>query len=209
MSDIITKVVRNPNDVQPVVEKGETLEKIVVKEVVAVKPGIFKRIARILFGDRGLKGVMSDVGKDVISPALKDMFYDALTNGSRRIIYGENTPVVHRNSSNSVKTTTTNYRDISNKYTSQPISRVNSRPSLYVTDYAIETKEKAIEVIEALKDYIYKYNLVSVGEYYDLIGVSTSWTDRNYGWRDLSSVTIIRVPDGFVINFPPLEEVRR
>ena len=43
----------------------------------------------------------------------------------------------------------------------------------------------------------------------DLTGYATEmWTDENYGWTRLDRVDIIPVPEGYILDLPPCEDIR-
>ena len=46
--------------------------------------------------------------------------------------------------------------------------------------------------------------MVSVLDFYDLVGLKTNQQDNKYGWRDLATASVVRVPDGYSINFPKI-----
>ena len=53
-----------------------------------------------------------------------------------------------------------------------------------------------------LKEAVERYGMVSVVDFYDCISQPSKYTDQKYGWRDLSSATVIRVNGGYSIQFP-------
>ena len=46
------------------------------------------------------------------------------------------------------------------------------------------------------------YQVVSVADFYDLVGVSGNYTDNKYGWTDIRNASVIRVRDGYMIKLP-------
>ena len=53
-----------------------------------------------------------------------------------------------------------------------------------------------------MDDLIETYGLVSVADFYDLVGVTGDYTDNKYGWTDLRNANVIRVRDGYMIKLP-------
>ena len=46
------------------------------------------------------------------------------------------------------------------------------------------------------------YKMVTVADFYDLVGVTCDYTDNNYGWTSLRSAEVVRVRDGYIIKLP-------
>lgn len=199
MEEYVSKVISNT-----ITNDKPVLEKVVKTSAVKVKKSLLKRTSNLIFGEQGFRGVMIYVFTDIVAPAIKDMIYDGITNGTRRIIYGSNDRVVvrGRNYSN-VKHDPIRY----NKY-DQPRHSNNriGRLSNILVDYELHDRNEALDVIDRMKDYLSRYNFITIGDYYDLIGIDSQWTDRKYGWRDLSGTTISKSPNGYIINFPMIEE---
>lgn len=60
----------------------------------------------------------------------------------------------------------------------------------------------AQDVLDGLYDCLGRYEKVRVFDLYDLAGVATNSTDRNYGWTDLRGTRIISTRDGWMIDLP-------
>ena len=46
------------------------------------------------------------------------------------------------------------------------------------------------------------YQMVSVADLYDLVGVTGDYTDNKYGWTNLRNAKVVRVRDGYMIDLP-------
>jgi hypothetical protein len=44
--------------------------------------------------------------------------------------------------------------------------------------------------------------MVSVADFYDLVGVDGTYTDNKYGWTNIRNAYVNRVRDGYVIKLP-------
>ena len=53
-----------------------------------------------------------------------------------------------------------------------------------------------------MDELIDQYGMVSVGDLYDLVGVTGQYTDNNYGWTDLRTASVVRTRDGYMIKLP-------
>ena len=82
---------------------------------------------------------------------------------------------------------------------------VRARSTNTVYEYenlTFEDYADAQEVLDGLYDCLDRYEKVRVLDLYDLAGVCTTATDRNYGWTDLRGVRIISTKEGWVIDLP-------
>jgi len=57
-------------------------------------------------------------------------------------------------------------------------------------------------VLTCLYECLSKYEKVRVFDLYDLAGVKTNSTDRDYGWVDLNGTKIVPTKEGWVIDLP-------
>jgi hypothetical protein len=46
------------------------------------------------------------------------------------------------------------------------------------------------------------YGIVSVADFYDLVGITGNYTDNKYGWNNIHSASIVRVREGYMIKLP-------
>ena len=69
-------------------------------------------------------------------------------------------------------------------------------------DIILESRGEAEDVLERMDELIATYQVVSVADFYDLVGVSGNYTDNKYGWTDIRNASVIRVRDGYMIKLP-------
>ena len=53
-----------------------------------------------------------------------------------------------------------------------------------------------------MADLCETYGQVTVADLYDLVGISGSFTDNNYGWTDMREASVRRVRDGYILSLP-------
>ena len=54
-----------------------------------------------------------------------------------------------------------------------------------------------------MEEIIATYGLVSVADFYELVGVPSNYTDNNYGWSNLRNAYVDRLRDGgYIIKLP-------
>ncbi len=176
-------------------------EKIVTGKVVQKKKPIGKQITDVFFGE-DVDNIKEYVIFDVLIPAIKDTFYDVITGGLSMTLFGtgaKKSPKITRDKGSSY----VSYNSIFNSDKSKPRSISQSTRSMYNFDSIIlESKGEAEEVLGNLVDLVDDYQIATVGDLYDFIGIDSEFTDHNYGWTNLSTASVKRVREGYVLNLP-------
>ena len=191
----------------PVVDKK--IVKVVTGEVVQKPKGPGRKFKEVFFGGDA-KHAASFVASDVLLPALRNLIVDMVTKGAERLIYGES----------SRRRLPTNYgaryqyqSGASHVFRPDPRERSPMMPTRGRTnrhdmnDIVIGTKEEAELVVERLTDILDQYEVVSVADLYELLGLSSSHIDNKWGWTYLGSVQIRQIRQGYLLELPPLEEI--
>lgn len=163
-----------------------------------------RQIAEIFVGG-DLKETAEHVRDDVAIPALKNFLYDSLSEGLQRLLWGETKNDRRRNS------THRDYVGYSRRAREpRPTQHTATRYSRATQDFddiVLATRTEAESVLSRMYDLVERYNMVTVAEFYSLVGISAEFTDENWGWRDLRSANIQHIRDGFRINLPKPEEL--
>ena len=73
-----------------------------------------------------------------------------------------------------------------------------------VDNILFDSRETAENVLEASKEIINKYGVVTVADMYDLSGLDNPYTGQKYGWVDLKEAKIIRVRQGYELVLPEI-----
>ena len=81
----------------------------------------------------------------------------------------------------------------------EPSLRNRSRHNF--DDIILDSRGEAEEVLSHLVDLVDDYGMASVADLYDLVGITSNFTDNKYGWTNLSSASVSRVRDGYLIDF--------
>lgn len=193
-------------------EKKQKVEKVIQSDVVRRKKPLGKRFTETFVGGDA-KGVWAFVALDVLVPAAKDMFADAVSQGVERMIYGEaqsrgrrtgrrpggNEPYISYN------------RMSGSRRLGPPDDRsrdVMSRRARATHDFdeiILATRVEADEVLDRLYDLVGKYESATVADLYDLVGISGSYTDDKWGWVDLRGAGVVRVRNGYLLDLPKPE----
>lgn len=202
-------------------EKKKQLTKVVDTPPKKVKHSLVSRLVSGILGPEGLPGIGSYVNDEIIKPAIKNIIFDAITSAASMAMFGDKNG--HRGNGRSGYSTgsgarrtyekpTTNYgnRYGTSQHSQAPADRTISRTKRHgVEEYVIEDRFDAAHVLTTLTEQADRYDSVSVADYYDLIGVDTTYTDNTYGWTidTITRASIVPVRGGYVIKFPPVEVV--
>lgn len=139
---------------------------------------------------------------EVLIPSFKKMVSDTIKTGIDKMLYGD-AEVSRFNSPASKISYSKYYNDKSSYSRSSSTAPVANRRDTYeYNNIVLETRGDAEAVLMGMDDIIAKYEIVSVADLYDLVGIAGSYTDYKYGWTDIRSARIERVRDGYVIRMP-------
>ena len=184
-----------------------------------------KKISETFLGDN-LKNAFRYVVEKVLIPTAKSTVSDLAGMGGDvfrmtidRMIFGENVDNILRGrrsvGSTGPRINYTGYssrsrRPNDNRYFAendnyprgnQPVTTLK-RVRQNFDDIVMESRQDAEEVLTRLLDFIDNYGIVSIAEFYDMIGQETSYADFKYGWEELGQAVITRVRDGYVLHLP-------
>lgn len=183
----------------PVEDKPAKIIKGSTKEV---KKSVGKKIGEFFFEENG-KSVVAWLVEDVLKPGIKDLFYDMIVNGARGAFYGTG----RRSRSESSSSYERNRYE--NRFKSNSQRRTENKPQRrnggFDIEEIFETHQDAQDVLDAMKLRIEKFGMTTVGDYYDFIGKtapSGQYTTADWGWDDLTDVTVRHNRDGFYIDLP-------
>lgn len=206
------KVIRDvfPSNSKKVVAKKEeskVVDKVIKGKVVTRKKGIGKRFTETFLGE-DVKGVGSYIVYDILIPAAKDTLEDLVKGSIEVLLRGESrgTSRVKRDKGKSYVSYSSYYksdrddRDRRDRDRREPSSRNRSRHKF--DDIILESRGEAEEVLDLLVDHIEQYDMVTVSDLYGMVGIDPNFTDEKYGWTNLSSATVSRVRDGYLIDLP-------
>lgn len=181
-------------------------EKVVKGKVKQKKKSLGKRMSESFLEDDS-----SNVGRyiiwDVLIPAAKDTLFDILTNAGRMFLYGENEKPgrISRDRGKSYVSYSSYYDDDRDRRRDR--TRVNRRPTQNFSEIIFDYKEDAEEVLDRMADLLDDYQMVTVGDLYDLIGQSSNYTDQKWGWYNLNTARVVRCRDGYSLRLPRTEEL--
>lgn len=188
---------RNQKAKIPQGEKREKVEAVAHGKKIQ-KTGLNKFVDFIIGDDS--KNVFSYLWNDILVPAAKNMLFDMIRDGAEMRIFGE---VRNRGVRNRQTGTYVSYDQISrDRDRREP--RTHERKLSKPDEVLIEDRAEAEEVLSRMYDYWETYGIVSLAEYYDLVGVAGDFTDNKWGWDNLKGSRILRVRDGYIVDLPKM-----
>lgn len=178
------------------------IEKVVEGEVVRKHKGRAQKVAETFFGG-DLREVAMFTLTDVFIPAAKNMLFETLTKGFERLLWNDNQSSAPRSGMQHF-----NYSKQSTSRSGTG-SRAWGRSQRESFDFAdispLPRREDAEKVLARMYDLLDAYHMVTVGEFYGLVGITPEYTDEKWGWRNLRGASIQTVRDGYRINLPKPE----
>ena len=197
--------------------EDKKIERVVTGKVKKQKRGFGKKVAETICED-DTRNVGSYVIYDVLIPAAKDMLSDMVGGGMDMLLFGERRGGRGRSSRGSGRgggyTSYGSYyrgndrdrdrRDSRDRDRGREREMSNrGRAKHEFDELVIDNRGEAEEVLSRMADFIVDYDVVTVADFYDLVGVTQSFTDNKWGWDDLHGVKVIRARGGgYIIDLP-------
>lgn len=202
----------------PPEEKPEkNVQKVVTGEVVQRSTPIGRRFKHIFFGGE-FKGASRYILGDVLLPAFKNMTVDAVSKGVERMVYGDAAPrrtgrPMDQFSSGRPRFS---YNQPSDRYSRQRPAMLPDQPPHIrqpqsrrrdAGEIILVSRAEAEMVLERLADLVDNFEVASVADLYELVGLPNNYVDNKWGWTNLAQSDIRQVREGFIIDLPPVEPI--
>lgn len=194
--------------------KKKSIAKVVTGEVIQKPRTLGTRFKDIFLGGDARSAVRY-VTADVLLPALRNMVWDMISEGTRRVIFPDSLPPQRGRPQYESRV---QY----NRYSSNPIDRHYVPPGARlpdqnprwrqtnkqrIGDVVMSSREEAENVIVQMIEIIDQYEIASVADYYATLGLESTPIDNKWGWTYLNNVQVRQVRQGYVIDLPPVEEL--
>jgi hypothetical protein len=183
------------------------VEKVISGDVVQRRKPLGRKIAETFVGDN-----MHNVGEyvlfEVLLPAAKSMVVDAGKEAIERMIFGDSSGGRISSSRSSGAKQYTSYNRMSNginredRPSSPRTMSYKARASHDFKEIVLANRGEAERVLEELGMVVEEYDVATVSDLYDLVGITGSFTDDKWGWADLRGAQIRRVRDGYLLDIP-------
>lgn len=83
-----------------------------------------------------------------------------------------------------------------------PRQKESLRPTYSYDDIYLDSRAEAEEVLSRMGDVIEEYDMVSVGDLFEMVGIQGDYTDQKYGWTTISTARVERTRDGYRLDLP-------
>lgn len=195
---------------EEITEEAREAKKIISGEVTRTKRGFWGSIKDIFVGEDA-ESVGSHILYDIAIPAFKNFIYDSVTQGAEQTLFGRSSRGGGGGRGNAYPTGRSGYTSYNKVYRSaekneDPYDRHLDRRSRATHDFdtiVIETRGEAEQVLDHLTMMIDEYDVVKVADFYEAVGVTSSFQDNKWGWNNLSTANVRRArAGGFVLNLP-------
>lgn len=155
--------------------------------------------------------VVEYVFTEVLLPAARDMFYDGIVAGTGKMIYPEDRPITRstrpRTGIGTPKSSYTSYNRYSDKKRAigepkelRPSKRARAQHDF--DEFVLSTRKEAEDIIDSMFEDLLDYEVVTVSDLYDKLGVTPQYTDDNWGWTDIRGADVRRIRGGYVLVLP-------
>ena len=186
-----------PNSNKYKTEVSEKRVESVVTDTTKIKTrkrGLASKFASAFFSE-DIKTIKDWVVMDVIIPSIKD----AISNTVDMILFGST-----HNRKPQGQYGNASYVSYNNYYNKPRQQTAARNDEIDYQEIIYPTRGDAEGVLGSMCDLIVDYGSVSIADLYDLVGKAqySNHTDNKYGWRDLSSASVKRVREGYILSLP-------
>jgi len=189
------------------------IDKVISGEATVHKKTLGRKLKDVVV-QADLRSVSRYVFYDVLFPAAKNMVVDAATKGIERTVYGDS--AIRRRNMGMGAGPRVTYNQTPSRVLGYPGSgssrpQVGPGPSRHRasgTEFILSTREDAELVLERMNDLIETYDVCVVSDLNDLLGLPQQHVDNNWGWTTLINASIHQIREGFMLDLPPVEQIR-
>lgn len=189
---------------EPVERKS--IERVTTGEVVRKKKGLGRRFSEVFIaGD--MRSARDHAIFDVLLPAARDMVSDGISEYMHKLMFGNKAR--RRGGPTAPQSGATGYVSY-NRYSRvpEPPPRALSRQSRSRFEFdaiVLETRAEAEQVLDQLYEVLSRYEVATVADLYNLVGIKPEHTDTKWGWTYLRGSGVSRVRDGYLLDIPEPE----
>lgn len=190
----------NSRKTKPAVER-------VVKTPARIDKGSLGKQALQAFFAEDVKEVGQYLLWDIALPSVKNAVSDIFTSGIDRLLFGGDGGPQRSRGNKSY----TSYSNRTYGRRETPTERTytqRDRREHNLDSIIFATRSEAEDVLNHLISICDQYDVATVGDLYGMAGISQSYTDENWGWRDLRSGRAVRSRNGYILDLPKPEDVR-
>lgn len=183
------------------------VKKVISGEAVQRKKSLGRKIKETFTGD-DMHSVGTFIVYDILVPSIKTMLSDVLNQGADRMLFGDSRSRRVQPQRGGSRYTS----DIRYDRMSHPAGRAGesdrrdlsprARANHDFNEVVLASRGEAEEVLDRLVDLIREYDVATVSDLYELVGITGSFADQKWGWSDLRGARVENVRGGFLLNLP-------
>lgn len=182
----------------------EELEKIVEGKVVTRKAPFWKRATRSLVAEDA-QSIGDYVWIDILLPTLRNAIRDVVVGSTDRALYGSSS---RRGGVRGGSSLRTRYDRMAEEPSPRRTMSREARARHDFDDIILDSYGEAVEVVETMIARVDRYGSASIADLYDLLGVTGSFADQRWGWRDLRGADVRQTRGGYLLDLPEPEPLR-
>jgi hypothetical protein len=169
-----------------------------------VKKPLTKRMRDAVFTDNP-KALGSQIGKDILVPRLKLGVQEALNSLIAGMLWGNisNQPSLSQRVMGNVLRPHTPYSQVSSPQAQLQAQQAVQRTGGNFENVVCPDEMSAANLLAKAMDYIAEYNVMAVGDLYEMATIPTGVSDAAYGWHSIQGARIVQTVDGWELKLPP------
>lgn len=177
-------------------QEEKKVEKVISGSASVQKKSELRRFADI-FVSEDAGDVKDYLIWDILVPSIRRGLHDMITSVADMVFGKGRTAGSATGGASRV-----NYRAYYEPETRSRPGQTVTRTGYAFDDVVVDSRGDAETVLQQMDDLIANYGLVSVADLYDLVGINGSYTDNRYGWTNIASAKVVRVPNGYMLKLP-------
>lgn len=177
-------------------EPKKRFDKVVKGKVTLKEQNDIQKIANDFLAE-DLKTVKDRIIADYLIPMLKDGLCSIFNSAISIALWGDDR-------SRSSSANSSRQRNSYDRYYQDENNRPGTpgRPARTLQNLDFEVRCDAEDTLNEMYDALRQYKQVSVGDLWDMMGVSNESTDYNYGWYNLEGSYVKGIPGGYRLVLP-------
>lgn len=181
-------------------EPKKKFDKVVSGKVTLKEQNDIQKIANDFLAE-DLKTVKDRIIAEYLIPMLKNGLCSIFNSAISIALWGDDRS---RSSSTNYSSSSRQRNSYDRYYQDGQSSRpgTSGRPARTLQNLDFEMRCDADDTLNEMYEALRKYKQVSVGDLWDMMGVSNESTDYNYGWYNLEGAYIKGIPGGYRLVLP-------
>jgi hypothetical protein len=163
------------------------------------RQGLLRKFTRYIVEDT-IESAREKTLSDIVIPGVKTLIFDTATEILDLMLFGGSGHLSSKNRNRRERASYSSYYDDKNRggRRNESYRNLGNDPD----DIILDTRREAQDVLEELDHLIHQYGQASIADFYDIVGVTSTFTDNKYGWTSIRNAGIKPVREGFLIILP-------